>query len=306
MDYQSYLDEKLHQLKVVCHTQWDYIKYSDVCRWLDDNFGDDIEGRYYATKILLDVVYYKKKDIVELLDYGLHDKIYGEIIKKELVSNKNIYIPNSEANAKVNNLKQKTYFIPLLDSNKPHESGNSITGEIVHKLGIKASNVDFHWNVDEEKLKHKNILIFVDDCIGSGNQLKKFWNSSGILKIRELCEKLNIKIYYLVLVAYRDNVEKLVKTNEIKGIQIVVCDLLTDKNRIFSDENLIWDKETNELQKAIEYFENIRRTRGISFLGFKKLDFAVILHDRLPNWSLPLFWKNTLGWKQLITRKTSN
>jgi hypothetical protein len=305
MEYQQYLDEKIHQLRIVCQSQWDYLKYSDLSNWLEDNFADDIEGKYYATKIILHTVYYKKKDIERLIEYGLNEKIYGEILKKELIQKGNIYIANSEALGKISELKESTFFVPLLDSDKPYESGNGIIADLVHKQYFSTKQVDYHFKVDEEKLKGYKILIFVDDCIGSGSQLKKFWNSEPIQKIREICDAQGIRIYYLVLVGYNKNLEILKKENKLSGIEIVVCDLLTDKNRIFSDENIIWDKETNEREKAIEYFDKIKRLKGVSFLGFKKLDFAVILHDRLPNWSLPILWKDTVSWKSLLRRKTS-
>lgn len=305
MEHQQYLDDKMHQLRIVCQSQWDYLKYIDLSNWLEDNFADDVEGKYYATKIILHTLYYKKKDIEKLIEYGLNEKIYGEIVKAELIQQGNIYISNSEALGRVNALKEASFFIPLLDSNKPHESGNGIIADLVHKQYFSANQVDYHFNVNEEKLKTYKILVFVDDCVGSGNQLKKFWNTSEIQKIKDICITYGIKIYYLVLVGYDKNLEILKEENKLVGIEIVVCDLLSDKNRIFSDENIIWDKSTNEKEKAIEYFEKLKRTRGVSFLGYKKLDFAVILHDRLPNWSLPILWKETLNWKNLLRRKTS-
>lgn len=305
MDHQQYLDDKIHELRIVCQTQWDYLTYSNLANWLDDNFEDDVEGRYYATKIILHTVYYKKKDIERLIEYGLNEKIYGEIVKRELIQHGNIYISNSEALGKVEALKDATFFIPLLDSGKPHESGNSIIGDLVHKHYFSSKQVDYHFNVDEEKLKGYKILVFVDDCVGSGNQLKKFWNSPEIQKIKEICNKHGIKIYYLVLIGYDKNLALLKKENKLIGVEIIVCDLLSDKNRVFSNDNIIWDKYTNEKEKAIEYFEKIKKIRGVNFQGYKKLDFAVILHDRLPNWSLPILWKETLGWKSLLRRKTS-
>lgn len=305
INYRQYLDEKIHQLKVVCRSQWDYLNYSNLCAWLEDNFNGDLEGKYYAIKILLHTVYYKKVDIEKLIKYGLFEKIYGEIVKETLISNKNIYIENSSGSALVNSLKTKSFFIPLLDAMKPSESGNLFAGDLVHKFDINPAQVDFHWNVDEEKLKGKELLIFVDDCVGSGAQLKKFWNSLAIQNLKVICQKLGIKIYYLVLLGYDKNLDILKSENRLLGIEIVVCDVLTDKNRVFSDDNIIWDKANKERESAIKYFENLKKTRGVSFLGYKKLDFAVILHDRLPNWTLPIFWKKTVGWKNLIQRKTS-
>jgi len=305
MEYQQYLDDKMHQLRVVCQAQWEYLKYSDLSNWLEDNFEDDVEGKYYATKILLHTVFYNKKDIETLIAYGLNEKIYGEIVKSELIENDNIYIQNSEALGRVSVLKSSTFFIPLLDSEKPHESGNGIIGDLVHKQYFSKEQVDFHFKVKEETLKNYKILVFVDDCIGSGSQLKKFWNSEPIQNIKNICDKYGIKIYYLVLVGYDKNLIKLKQENKLIGIEIIVCDLLSDKNRVFSDDNIIWDKETNEREMAIEYFNKLRKTKGVSFLGFKQLDFAVILNDRLPNWSLPIFWKDMVSWKNLLKRKTS-
>ena len=29
-DYQQYLDDKMHQLRIICQSQWDYLKYLDL------------------------------------------------------------------------------------------------------------------------------------------------------------------------------------------------------------------------------------------------------------------------------------
>lgn len=304
MDYQQYLDEKLPQLRIVCQSQWDYLKFSDFDTWMNNNFGDDVEGKYYAVKIMLHTIYYSKRNIEDLLRFGLFDKIYGELIKSEQIKNQ-LLLPHNEALAKLEELKSKTYFIPLLDTDKPSESGNRIIGDLVHKLQISEKQVDFHWEVTEEKLSGYKTLIFVDDCIGSGMQLKKFWNSEKVANIKSYCKKNDVSVYYLVLIGYDKNLNALKHSSELNDIQVVVCDILTDKNRVFSDENIVWEKDFDERAAAIKYFEKIKKEKGINFLGFKKLDFAIILNDRLPNWSLPIFWRENANWKLLLQRKTS-
>lgn len=303
MDFQQYLDEKIHQLRIVCQTQWDYLRYAEACEWMDANFSNDIEGKYYATKILLHTVYYSKTDMEKLLRYGIFEKIYGTLIKNDLLKSQNIYIPNSEAIALVNAKKNKTFFVPLSDSGKPQESGNLIISDLVHKLDFSALQVDYAQNVTEEKLKDFEILVFVDDCIGSGNQLRKFWNSPSVQIIKDICNKKGILMYFLVLVGYKDNVEKLVYEGEVTGVRIVTCDLLTNKNRVFSDNSIIW--ENGEREAALAFFEKLKRQKGVNFTGYRNLDFAIILHDRLPDWSLPIFWKQSPEWKCLLRRKNS-
>ena len=151
--FQEYINEKVFQLRVLTQAQWDYIKYSQISAWLEDNFKNDFEGKYYATKILLHTVYYSKQDIERLLNFGLNEKIYGEIIKNELIAKNDIYLPHSEAEAQVLKLKQSSFFVPLLDSDKPSESGNIVIGDLVHKLSISEDQVAFHWKVSEEILK---------------------------------------------------------------------------------------------------------------------------------------------------------
>jgi hypothetical protein len=303
--FQEYINEKVFQLRVLTQAQWDYLKYSQISAWLEDNFKNDFEGKYYATKILLHTVYYSKQDIERLLNFGLNEKIYGEIIKNELIAKNDIYLPHSEAEAQVLKLKQSSFFVPLLDSDKPSESGNIVIGDLVHKLSISEDQVAFHWKVSEESLKKFKLLIFVDDCVGSGSQLKRFWNSEKIQTIKDICKKYDIPIYYLVLIGYDKNLEIISKEKEIEGIRVIICDILTDRNRVFSDDNIIWDKTNGEREKALEYFEKLMKEKGVRFLGYKKLDFAVVLHDRLPNWSLPIFWKEMVGWKCLLRRKTT-
>jgi hypothetical protein len=206
--------------------------------------------------------------------------------------------------ARVNKLKEETLFIPLSAKKKPHESGNSVIGDLVHKCNISQEQVAYHWEINDEKLKGKKILVVVDDCAGSWSQLNRFWNSAEVQEIRKKCNELSIKVYYLVLVGYENKLIELKDKNKFEGIEIIMCDVLSNRNRVFAPENIIW-KDDDERKRAIEYFKKIEKEKGVKFEGFTKLDFAIILHDRMPNWSLPIFWKETTGWKNLLKRKTT-
>lgn len=303
LDRKKYLIEKMPQLRTVMQAQWDYLKFLHVSNWLDDNFHNDIEGRYYAVKILLHTIHYSTKDLEILLNYGLYEKILGEIVKTKIIEERRIFAQSSIAASEVEKLKEKTMFVPILDSGKPHESGNLLIGDLVHKLKVSKDQVCFPSELNDEKLKGYKLLVFVDDCLGSGGQLKKFSRSPKIQEIRNKCIKEGIQVFFLLLVAYKDSIEKISNEPDLKEIKLVVCEMLTNKNRVFSPESTIWDKE--ERESAIAYFKKIQLNKGVSFLGYQKLDFAIILHNRLPNWSLPIFWRDMPGWKVLLRRKSS-
>ena len=251
-------------------------------------------------------MYYSEENIIELLHDGVYNKILGEEIKDKLFRNSNICLLKSELESNIKNELDQTLFIPLLDGDKPNESGNTMIRYLVHKLNIKSVNTDFHFNVSEEKIqKHKRIII-VDDCIGSGDQLNKFWNiNMHVQKIKNYASQYSIPIYYLVLIGYEKQILDLQIHEELLGLRIVICDKLQECNRIFSAENNIWS-DNEELDFSINYFNCIEKSIGINRLGYKNLDFAVFIHNIVPDWSLPIFWQQNSDWKALLKRKNSN
>ena len=301
----EYVEKNIPVLKLIVQSQWDFIKFTDVQKFIDSNFKNDVEGKYYTLKILLHLIYYNKQDIIELIKFGLYEKIYGDEYRNQLIANANIFIGKTDNIAAINDYKKLSFFAPILGSGKPSESGNTMISDLVHSLDISDTNVDYHYNITREKLKGKKVLIFVDDCLGSGVQLKTFLKSDSVKKLLLLAMALNVKVFCLIIVGYQKNVDRLKKVLALRNIQLVVSELLNEKHRIFSTENVVWSKEFDELGQALIYFQKIQKEKGIGYQGFKKLDFAIVLHNRTPNWSLPLFWKTGAEWNILIQRKTS-
>lgn len=301
---EKYVSERLPQLKTVCRTLWEYISHIEVREWLDFNFKNDIEGRYYSLRILLHTIYYGKKDIENLLHYGIYEKLLGRLYKEKLINEGNIHTTQRDAEVGIKKLRDSTFFIPLVDSDKPSESGNTLISDIVHKLEINKSQVAFPKDIVEESICNYKTLAIIDDCLGSGQQLSDFWNSDNMKKIKGLCEKYTIDVYFIVLVAYEDNIINLQVEGDLLGLKIIICDKLTNKNRIFSNESIVWRDKT-ELEGAKEYFRRLMEITNTQIFGHADLDFAVILYNRVPDWSLPIFWIENAEWRFLIKRKNS-
>jgi len=90
-------------------------------------------------------------------------------------------------------------------------------------------------------------------------------------------------------------------------LEIIVCDVLTEKYRVFSDESIgfFWT-DKDQLAKAKEYFSRLEQDRGVPMYGYGALDFAVIIHRNIPDWTLPIFWKDATDWNILLPRKDSH
>lgn len=306
MNYSEFYRTKIPVLKALTRSKCDFLTFKEIEDWINSNCRNDDEGKYYLLKILLHTIFYSKKDLIKLLKYGLFELVWSQQIKDGFDKFEDFILPKNYYRGLVKEKIKQTCFIPLLDSQKPYESGNLVTGDLVHKVSIPTQNVFFLNDLQSEEIKNFNQLIIVDDCIGSGNQLKKFWNSTQLKFIKDYSVKNEFKITYLALIGYIESVERLKKVGSLKGVNVVVVDKLTNENRIFHPANQsIWDTSKNEREKALNYFKNLQKTKGVSFKGFSKLDFAVILSEKIPNWSLPIFHKKSPDWDHLITRKTT-
>lgn len=172
--------------------QWDGISKEEINKWLE-NFREleqtDLELVY---KLLTNIIYFSEADIINILKTGVFYCIaYDEILSKQIVSEFNL------SQHALNNIYQnellKTCFVPLLDSNSPHESGNYVSRLLVQQQIISHNNSMF---IEElpgylSTNRFKRIVI-IDDCVGSGDQIKTFWDTKYVI---DNGKKFLLKIY---------------------------------------------------------------------------------------------------------------
>lgn len=300
----DFIDQARVHFSYMCKSnQWDALSEASVCEWLS-NFHD-LKGRYFGSKILLNAIYYSEKDIIELFKYGLNEKIFAKKVISEMKKEEDYLILPSITSARIRKVRDKTLFIPLLNKGKPHESGLQFSRYLIQGLGINPVQSVFHSEIKPETLiDYKNIVI-VDDCIGSGDQLFNFWDSLEMENVKQIAKNYSIEFYYLVLAGYEQTLIEMQK--ELKDLKVVVCEVLSDNHRVFSEKGIgnLW-KDSGELAEAKAYFASLEHNRGIKMYGYNSLDFAVIFHRNIPDWSLPIFWKRTSDWNYLLPRKGSN
>jgi hypothetical protein len=305
-DMELYCSNKRALLRTICRSnQWSGINEGNIDDWLHHNFKET-KGKYFAIKILLHGLYYSESNLIELLKDGIYNKILGNNIKRKLISDKNIYKLKSEIEAEIRAELTKTLFIPLLDNDKPSESGNAIVRYLVHKLGILNGNTSFHFLVNLDELAKYSKIIIVDDCLGSGDQLNSFWNYNAKFDIvKKKAQSLGIEIYYLILIGNEEALMELQLNGDLVGLKVIICEKVNKENRVFHLNNNIWNGDNDELEDAISYLDQINNVYGIPRLGFNEMDYAVFIHNTTPDWSLPIFWAENSDWKPLFKRKNS-
>jgi hypothetical protein len=302
--YIKYIENRKALVRVICRAgQWSGLEENEIFNWLD-NFKDSF-GKYIALKILIHSIYYSEKNVIALLKHGIYEKILSKDIKEQLILNDNILTPKTETNALLRERVKRTTFVPLLDKGKPGESANQITRYLIQKIYIDPSQTAFIDNLNIEDIVQMTSLIFVDDCIGSGNQLDLFFNRDNVKSKIDIAVQNKVKVYYLILTGYKKNIDTVQKQRNLEKIKIVACDELSDNDRIFNRNNVIWQDE-EEYEKANQYFIKLEKEYGILQFGWSDLDFSVFIHNTIPDWSLPIFWMENSDWTPLMKRKNSN
>lgn len=289
--------------------QWSGITRRETEKWMCNFQGLKKEELKLVYKLLANIIYFSEKDVTAVLKEGVFNCVSNnEILNAQKSSGfglsqkalKNIY----EKELRV------SCFVPLLDNNSPHESGNYVSRLLVQQ-GIIPPERSMFIDMVPIALQAGNIkrLVIVDDCVGSGQQLtdfwelRKVWDGTEVLSIKELCGKYGISANYLTLFGYDKSI--LTLKGKFKDLNIICARYLRDQHRVFSDTSYVWESQ-EERDKAWDLFGTLTRDAGIPLLGYKDLDFAFVMHQTIPDWSLPIFWKENADWNLLVRRKNSN
>ena len=289
--------------------QWSGLTKHDVESWLKNFKGLAQEDQELVYKLLTNIIYFSENDVTEALKLGVFNCLaYNDIMTQQKSSGFTLST-HTLMNTYNSNLN-RSCFVPLLDSGAPHESANNVCRTLVQQGIIPPEKSIFIKDVPMLfKSKTVNNLVIVDDCVGSGDQLKTFWTETRVednrvsLSIKELCEKYNATANYLTLFGYNKSIEAL--SEEFPDLKIFCVQKLSDQHRVFSESSYIW-KDKDELSKALNLFDSLAKDAGIETYGYKKLDFAFIMHKTIPDWSLPVFWKKNNDWNLLMRRKNSD
>jgi hypothetical protein len=292
---------------MMANHQWSGIHKEDVDRWISNFYSSSDELKSLAYTLLINIIYYSETDIITALKEGINNLLFRDIILQRQIDSHFTLSKKALFNIRKDEL-DVSCFVPLLDNNAPHESANSMSRLLVQQNIIRQEQSLFLQDLHVENMKYKRIVI-IDDCVGSGDQLDNYWhknakiniNGSAIL-LKDFCtSNPNLEVNYLTLFGYTNSIGELQK--KLTNIKIFCVNLLVDAQRVFSEESYIW--QNNELADAKAKFNDLLIEKGVPLLGYKGLDFALVMDGTIPNWSLPMLYKETSDWKPLLRRKTT-
>jgi hypothetical protein len=291
--------------KMIQMKQWSGIpSYSHFKEWFDFNFdGIDEENLYLVYKLLINIIYFSESDLVDLLRDAINNKLTNKYILAEQIKSNFSYSRQTLMNLQNNYLSSVIYLSK--DYNISSSGSNYLSRLLVKNKIVKEKQLLNLYDLYPQKNKQ---VVIIDDCLGSGNQFDTFLSNKKIFKTGESIiswsAKNNIKVTVLILFGYSESVRKL--KYKYPNIDFLCVRSLNIEHRVFSDNSYIWF-DVNETKDALAFFLELTDKKGMKLLGYKDLDFLLIMHDTVPNWTLPLIWDgNGELWKPLIGRKNTD
>lgn len=287
-------------------SRWDNVSAAQLNAWLG-NF--DEEGQRWAFALLNNFIFYPARDVKQLCRYGLTKVVFRREML-EVDRSSDFCCVDDTLSQELTDRIQETLLVPLLSEGNPTESGNAIA-RIYTTLGL----VDEKQVIrpDEiltciDKNSYKRIL-FVDDFMGTGDQLKSFWNQPvDWLKVngkkmslaQVSARHIDLSFDYLVLLATVPGLKSV--ENQVPGLKVSFCERLSEEYRVFGDDSIFFETAVDR-QECKNYLGDLCFRKNIHLKGYQGLDFAIAFNHGAPDSCLPLFWEKNTNWIPLFERR---
>lgn len=260
---------------------YDRLSLYDVYKWLDNFEDDEIE---LAVSVFEKLEYYRESDLLNILSNQFENNLLPEV-------------------SKMGSMNVNIRFIPL---GRPGKSGYVV--EYMMKNLLKnyspksISQTFFHGKPDEidaATLTDKDVLIFLDDIIGSGDTF-----DSAV----SLNKKKFKKDGSFIEVPNEDTIGHLVKENSSYQIAILSCFIMDKGQKHLKDQYpyifLYGETRVHAFQKSISPFGGYLRMKQIREfcykygdklapqrgLGYSNCQALLLFDHAVPNNTLPIVW----------------
>ena len=149
-------------------------------------------------------------------------------------------------------------------------------------------------------------LLFVDDFVGTGNQMVSTWSRShppAPTTFHSVAE-LSPSIFYVPLIATKTGINAL--TTQCPGLRVCPAHVLDDRYSLTSTRSIFWPDALKP--DARSFLLEASRRAGIvdsykyGWQGFHDLALPLAFYHCVPDATLPLFFWDQHGWQPLIRR----
>lgn len=195
--------------------------------------------------------------------------------------------------------------VPVIKANDPPtKSGPLVLRRIQKHLGINDAWTAWPWNVNNLLTNNSQIkaIVFVDDFLGSGNQIEKFLNMQQLPTAHP-----NVRWIYAPAMAAQEGIDYLAP--KFPQLTVVTAERLKSIHRFFSPEN--WQLLTEgkiTADDARAFYDQLLIAKQLSFggyeYGYSDMELCVGFEHASPDNSLPILWHEDQSWHSLYDPRT--
>jgi hypothetical protein len=140
-----------------------------------------------------------------------------------------------------------------------------------------------------QQLGSEDTLVFLDDFVGTGNQVCEFWTET----FAELTAGIG-RVYLMVVAAVQGARKKIENETDLV---LVPCHELGENDNLFSDRCVHF---TPHAKKALLHYDEIANKKHPR--GYGDCGLVVVFQHRCPNDSIPILHANHSNWTGLFPR----
>jgi hypothetical protein len=295
--YTGTILERCHRL--IRSGIWSGIKPEDLQAWMT-NFQDEKE-KYFAACILDSLIFRSEEQTVSMM----RDIFDVELPSLGLIS------PSATAwgldlkdylRNKPSDKTRPLMIVPVIRRDEPPtKSGPMIARMLKRRLQVDQYHIAWPWQIAEWRKKYNTqFVLFVDDLLGTGTQIKKFINSFELEPVVN-----EMSCIYCPLAAHEKGISRVRKW--FPALSLVCSEHLGSQHDVFNPEHGPFNDSTNSSHGAFEFYSaimnRVRPQRHRRGSGFGNLGLTYAFHHGTPNNTLPILWWSIPGvWTPLLKR----
>jgi hypothetical protein len=274
---------------------WSGMKPVRLRRWFK-NFETD-EERYFAACIM-DSLIYRSDDQTTALLIHLFQRPLVDLVRRDPP-------PSGVSTDWLEQLRSLNSSVRLVAAvqkhDLPHKSAHLISRLMKRQLGIRAQWIAKPWELDAHISTGAEVLIFVDDFLGTGIQFEELVRKEHLENVLS-----SAYVVYAPSVAHESGTDYL--RSRFPKLRIASAETLDDRHSLFQPEAHCFDDGINTPAAAETFYLDLLvrkgiHLRGINRLGFGGLALAYAFEHAVPDNNLPLLWyPGTGNWAPLFDR----
>ncbi|MFI8609705.1 hypothetical protein ACIGFL_15465 [Pseudomonas sp. NPDC077649] len=197
--------------------------------------------------------------------------------------------------------REKIIIVPVIrDIDPPTKSGPLVARLYKKDIGVNEKFMEWPWKL-QTKAEQANIVIFIDDFVGTGDQFLEFFK----LFFPNQTTHKDIEYIYAPLGACKTGLDKI--KEEIPRIKICQAETILPENKFFSGLPMRYKGLDEEFVQSMKVtYEEFLKKVGLGKLkdkfGYGELELTYAYAHGTPNATLPILWAANEQYQPIFSR----